>query len=156
MRRVFLFIFILVIFPITLNAETKGKVAVGLVYPGICVKVKVQDKLFVEPRVMAEGKVLVVGARTYFNIKGCGECFGKGVYIFYLGSGINYTKFEGTSSKGIGYAVEGFFGVEYFLNERVSVCADFGPAYISLKDKDIALKESGIEWVINIGAIFYI
>jgi hypothetical protein len=149
-------LFFLIFLPITLSAETKEKVAVGLIYPGICVKVKVKDNFYVEPRIMAEGKVFVGGVRTYLNIKRCTGCFGKGLCMLYLGSGINYTKFEGTSSKGAGYAVEGFCGAEYFLNERVSVCADFGPAYISLKDKDTGLKESGVEWVINVGASYYI
>ena len=54
-----------------------------------------------------------------------------------------------------GSALGGFGGVEYYFLKRLSISLDAGPYFVSLKEKQTSLKDSGVDFVINTSVNFY-
>jgi hypothetical protein len=133
-----------------LRAEVhKGDWALGLNYPGLSGKYFFSDNFSLEARGQKGDDIFTGGLRgnIYFNP----------AYKTILFSGLeaDYLTFKGEESKGTGLAGEVFFGLEYFFMDNFSFQADFGPAYIHLKDNDSSLSVSGIEYVVNFGFNWY-
>jgi hypothetical protein len=122
---------------------------VSLNYPGAGIRYLFNDQLSLELRGQFADDIVVSGLRGnyYFNP-------GSKTVLF-MGVESDYVSFKGTESKGNGFAEELYLGMEFFLLRDFSLQADFGPAFIVLKDKDSALSVSGIEYVVNFGVNWY-
>jgi len=127
----------------------KGKIGIGLNYPGIGVRYFFTDRFSLEARGYYEKNILISGPRLsrYFGLI-------TGVFP-YLGLEADYVSFKGEFSKGSGIFTQALLGGEYFIGRKVSVQLDFGPAYIFLKDKKYSVSVGGIEYVTNFGISYY-
>ena len=67
----------------------------------------------------------------------------------------DYIAFKGAYSNGNGAAAGAFAGVELFLTNLLSIQTDIGATYITIKDKDTALTDSGLDYVMNFGINIY-
>jgi hypothetical protein len=128
----------------------QGEWAAGLNYPGLGLRYMCTDNFSLEARGQAATDIVVAGVRGnyYFNPR----------YntVFFTGLEADYLTFKGDESKGQGLAEEIFLGFEYFFQKRLSLQVDFGPALISLKDRDSSLSVQGVEYVVNFGINWYI
>jgi len=122
---------------------------VGVNYPGLGVKCSLDKKNAVELRTQFGEDVFVMGPRFYHSISSMGKT------VVYGGGEVDYLTFKGAVTKGSGFVFLGFAGLEYPVSPNVGLSVDFGPAYISLKDKGTKEKESGIDLVVNIGLTYY-
>jgi len=73
-----------------------------------------------------------------------------------LKDGIYYGGSGSLSYSTDGMAVGGFGGVEYYFLSRLSLSLDAGPYFISLKEKQTSLKDSGIDFIVSTSLNFYI
>jgi hypothetical protein len=55
-----------------------------------------------------------------------------------------------------GFAAGAFGGVELRLTRRIAVGVDAGPYLITLKEKKTKLSSSGLDFVLNTCAVFYL
>lgn len=136
------------------GAHAYGKsTALGINYPGASLKTFLSDSFALEARGQYEKKILVGGGRLYWYPAFLGTEESR-LRPFFAAEG-DFITFEGTYSKGNGMAAGGFFGLEWFMSKRLSFQTDGGPVYIALEDKDTALLQSGLEYVVNFGINFY-
>ncbi len=124
--------------------------AVGINYPGANIRVNFRNNFAAEVKAQYMDDIFVIGPRIYSFLGAQGKPL-----KFFLGGEMDYLSFKGEVSKGTGYALEGFFGLEYFLSKRISFQADIGPAYISVTDADTSLNSGGLQFVINSGINFH-
>ena len=127
----------------------KGDWALGLNYPGLGGKYFLGEHFSLEARGQKGDDVFTGGLRGNFYFNPAYKT------VLLSGVGADYLTFKGEESKGTGLAGEVFFGLEYFFLDNFSFQADFGPAYIRLKDNDTALSVSGLEYVVNFGFHWY-
>jgi hypothetical protein len=133
-----------------LHAEAaKGDFAVGLNYPGLGVRYFLRDNISIEAKGQMESEIGVFGLRGYYYVNP------KDKIVYFYGLETDYTTFKYEDSKGTGFAGEIFAGGEYFFAKSFSFQADFGPAIISIKDKDTSESASGLEFVVNFGINYY-
>ena len=136
------------------DTETYGRSdALGINYPGGNLKIFLSDSFAAELRGQYVDTVLTGGTRLYYYPSVSG--FNNARLRPFLGVEGDYISFKGKLSKGNGAAAGAVAGVEYFLSRRLSVQTDAGPYYIMLKDKSSALKQDGLEFVLNFGVNFY-
>ncbi|MFH1415122.1 MAG: hypothetical protein ABIH89_03440, partial [Elusimicrobiota bacterium] len=87
----------------------------------------------------------------------------RGYYYFspekklipFTGLEAGFVSFVGEDSEGTGFTGELFVGGEYFFTKRFSFQMDFGPALLSLRDKDTSESVTGLEYVVNFGIYYY-
>lgn len=127
----------------------KGKIGIGLNFPGIGLRYFLSDKLSLEAKGQFTKDIIVGGLRSYYYFKS------ESKVLLFGGLETDFVSFKGDDSEGTGFAGELFVGGEYFFDKKFSLQLDFGPAYISLKDKDTSISDGGIEFVANIGVNFY-
>lgn len=132
----------------------KRRVSLGLNYPGISLKFFPSSTIAFEARVQRSGKVTTVGGRLYWYPDILG--FDDSQFRPFLAVEGDYISFAGEFSRGAGIAAGGFAGLEYFVGKRISIQTDAGPVYIGLKDGRSALRQSGLEYVLNFGVNFTI
>ena len=118
---------------------------VGVNYPGLGVKYRVNEKSAVGIKTQFAKDIFVIGPRYYHSFNP------KDKAVLLAGGEVDYLTFKGDSSKGSGWVIEAFVGGEYFIQPNFSISSDIGPAFIYLKDKDTSLDESGIDFVLNLG-----
>ncbi|MCX5786418.1 MAG: hypothetical protein NTX59_12090 [Elusimicrobia bacterium] len=136
------------------DQETFGRsAALGVNYPGGNLKIFLPDSFAAELRGQYVDKILTGGARLYYYPSVFG--FNNARLRPFLGAEGDYISFKGQLSKGNGAAFGAIAGVECFLSKRISVQTDAGPFYIALKDNKSALRQSGLEFVLNFGVNFY-
>ena len=142
---------LLLLFVSSAFAERWG---VGVNYPGLGVKYTVDKMNTVELRTQFGEDVFVMGPRLYHSISN------RGKTTIYAGGELDYLTFEGKSSKGSGFVLEPYVGVEYLIEyltaHNLGLNIDIGPAFISLKDKDTNETEAGIDFVVNLGLTYYL
>ena len=68
---------------------------------------------------------------------------------------LDYTVFKDDDISGNGLIAYPFAGGEYFVSNKLSLIMDFGPAFISLKEKEFELSVDSFEWVVNLGIYYY-
>jgi hypothetical protein len=122
-----------------------GTFGLGLNYPGFGVRYFLTDHYAVEAKGQLEDSIELGGLRVYRYFRPVSRIF------LFAGAEGDYVHFKGAVSRGSGAAGEIFGGFEYFILRRVSMQADFGPAYISLVNQDHSASVSGLEYVFNIG-----
>jgi hypothetical protein len=127
--------------------EGKARLGIGFNYPGVSIKYLASPFAGEIKGQFGKG-ITVIGPRGYYY-------FSK-KQGFFAGCEIDYLSFKGDASKGSGYALEGFVGYEHFVLPNFALSVDFGPATISLKDKDTKKTEGGLEFVANIGLTYYL
>ena len=75
---------------------------------------------------------------------------------FYTGLGFDFASADSISIKSNGYLSGGFVGTEYYIFPRLSLGLDLGAYYLSLKDKNSSISDSGIDFILNTFLNFYI
>ena len=132
-----------------ISAPGKGAFAISLNYPGAGIKYFMSESLALEIKGQAGEGVRVGGLRLYNYFRTADRM------LFFMGLEADYIDFKGEVSRGTGVAGELFGGFEYFLTPSISLQADFGPAYIYLKDRSNPVSISGVDYVANFGFSFY-
>ena len=130
-------------------AAGKGAYGLSLNYPGAGIKYYLSDNFALELKGQADADVKVGGLRLYDHFFTSDR-----LYLFW-GLEADYIDYKGTASRGAGGAGELFCGFEYFISPAVSLQADFGPAYIYLKDRHDPVTVNGIEYVTNFAFTVY-
>ncbi len=148
----FVLVLVLVCFPPFVMGEiSKGRMGVGVNYPGVGFRYLVSDKVGIELKAQTESNILVGGLRGYYYfLKN-----NLSRYALFGGLEADYTSFKGSYSEGTGFAGELFVGGEYFFANNFSLQVDLGPAMISLNDKETSESVSGLEYVVNFGINYY-
>lgn len=150
LRMALIITWLLIILPSMVLASSFDKRwGIGINYPGLGLKYGVNSKNTIEVKTQLEKDILIIGARYYYNFSL------KDRLILFLGGEADSLRFKGRVSKGSGIAFLPFIGGEYLTSPRLGISLDIGPAYISLKDKDTAEREKGIDFVLNIGLTYY-
>lgn len=126
-----------------------GDFGIGLNYPGLGVRYFLSNKISLEGKGQFEKDIVVAGLRGYYYFNR------EAKVLFFTGLEADFISFKGDDSEGSGFAGELFIGGETFIVKSLSVQLDFGPAFISLKDKDTSLKADGVELVLNFGINYY-
>lgn len=148
--RIFLGLLVMLLFSSFSHAEIgQGKSAIGLNYPGFGIRYFLSDNFAIEGRGQFTKDIVVGGLRSYYYFKL------ESKVLLFGGLEADFVSFKGDKSKGTGFAGELFVGGEYFFAEKLSLQMDIGPAFISLKDKDTSISESGVEFVVNLGINYY-
>jgi len=142
--------------PVTLKHEPArqkeglaGQIGVGLNYPGVDLKIGLTPRFLLEARGQFGEGISAYGLRGYYYFNP------KGKPRYFTGMEADLINFKGEESKGNGWCAIGFLGGEYFLSERFSLQLDFGPVYVSIKDKNTNLSEGGIDYLVNMGINLY-
>ena len=128
---------------------TRGRIGVGLNYPGLGLRALIYNRWMVEARGQYEKEAQAVGGRLYLYV------FPSGPIYPYLGIEVNYAMYDGggVGMKGNGTMTEPLAGLEYFLWKKLSLQFDFGPAYITLENNRAWVY--GIRYAVNFGLTYY-
>lgn len=128
----------------------KGRVGLGVNYPGVGLKVGLSQRFMFEARGQFGEGVSAYGGRIYYYFNPQGRiCYLTGIEGALI-------SFKGKFSEGSGYCLLALLGGEYFLAKIFSFQLDFGPAYIYIKDKETAFSKSTFDYVINLGLNLYL
>lgn len=129
--------------------DLSKKWGVGINYPGLSVKYGINAESVIEIKTQFGEDIFVIGPRYYRNFNS------KDRAVIAVGGEVDYVTFKGEFSEGSGWVIGAFVGGEYFANHNYGISLDIGPAYISIKDKDTSLDESGIDFILNLGLTYY-
>ncbi len=124
----------------------------GISYPGASLRYFLADGGALELVGQFQKDVSVGGLRYYSYPKSMAQ---GGVFLPFWALEADYVGFKGDYSKGNGFGGGAFAGLEYRLGRRVSLQTDLGALYLSVRDTDSSLSESGLEFLINLGVNFY-
>ena len=127
----------------------QGSFGLSLNYPGAGIRYFVSDLCVLEAKGQADGGTMVGGLRVYKHFWTADRLF------LFMGVEADYIQFKGKVSRGTGAAGEVFGGFEYFIAPAITLQADFGPAYIYLKDRHESVSLNGIGYVANFSFTFY-
>jgi len=127
----------------------RGAIGLGLNYPGLGIRYFISDRCALEAKGQADKTAAIGGLRVYDYFRPA-----RSMFLFW-GVEADYISFKGEVSRGSGAAAEVFGGFEYFALSSVSIQADFGPAYIYLKDRHEPVSAGGLEYVANFGFNIY-
>ena len=132
-------------------APRAGDLNLNINYPGAAIRYFVADGKALELLGQGQDDIFVGGLRYYFYP----GSMGKGALRPYLAAEADYLSFRGSYAKGKGWGGGLYAGAEYHLNQTFSVQTDLGAMYVSVKDKDSSLMESGLEFLLNLGINIY-
>lgn len=127
----------------------KGSWGLSLNYPGAGIKYFAGDFIAFELRGQGEKGAAAGGLRFYTYAQPADQM------LLYFGLEGDYIQYKGEVSRGYGLAGSAFCGFEYFVTSSISLQADFGPAYIYLRDKSDPVSLNAIEYVTNLGITVY-
>lgn len=130
--------------------DRKGRMNIGLNYPGISFRYGIGERVAVEIKGQFDGEISVIGPRIYYYFTGLTD----GIVIF-TGLENDVIFFTGDDSKGKGLCEELFIGAEYFINKKLSLGADIGQALILLSDDDTDESEFTTQSIVNISVNYY-
>ena len=150
-KKTVLLVIVLLILPALVNAENiKGRLGMGLNYPGVSLRYGLSNKFALELKGQFGSGVTVLGPRAYYY-------FGTDSKVcLFAGVEFDYVSFKGDVSSGDGMVIEPFLGGDYFVSKHLALGLDFGPAFIALSDKDTEESVSGMEFVANINITYYL
>jgi hypothetical protein len=134
-----------------LGVPGAGSYNLGINYPGAALRYFVADGKALELFGQGQDRIFTGGVRYYRYLGG----LARAPLSPYLAGEAEYVSFKGKYSKGGGWGGGAYAGVEYRLSRSVSLQTDLGALYISVKDKDTSLIESGMEFVLNLGFNIY-
>ncbi|MFA6004735.1 MAG: hypothetical protein WC881_11785 [Elusimicrobiota bacterium] len=127
----------------------KGTFGLGLNYPGLGLRYFLNDRNALEAKAQVDKDVVLGGLRLYNYFRPAPSL------SLFIGGEADYVHYKGEISRGSGAAGQIFGGFEYFVLPSVSLQADFGPAYVYLKDQRESVSVNGIEYAANFGFNFY-
>jgi len=130
--------------------DRKGKVNIGLNYPGVSFRYGLGEKLAIEIKGQFDSDITVIGPRVCYYF----SSLTYGIVIF-TGLESNVIFFKGDESEGKGLAEEVFLGAEYFINKKLSLSCDTGPALIILSDNDTYESDLTTQIIVNISVNYY-
>jgi hypothetical protein len=128
-----------------------GKLNLNVNYPGAALRYFVADGKGLELFGQGQDHIFTGGLRYYSYP----ASLSNGVFLPYVAAEAEYIKFKGSYAKGNGWGGGLYAGTEYRLSRAFSLQADLGALYVSVKDKDTSLLQSGLEFVINLGFNIY-
>jgi hypothetical protein len=128
----------------------KGVKAVQVNYPGAGFRYMTSDQTAWDFRAQFADKITIAGLRLHRHFQRSSPRLS-----LYWGAETDFVKFRGDDSKGTGFILGPFLGGEYRMERNISFQMDVGPMWVSLKDKDTAASDSGVELVVNFGINFY-
>lgn len=128
-----------------------GGLNLNINYPGAAVRYFVADGKALELLGQGQHNIFVGGLRYYLYP----VSLRSGRLSAYFAAEADYLSFKGSYAKGKGAGAGLYVGTEYCLNRTFSLQADIGAMYVSVKDKDTALMESGLEFLLNLGFNIY-
>lgn len=134
-----------------LYAHRAGSLNLDINYPGAAIRYFVADGKALELLGQGQDHIFVAGLRYYLYP----ASLRKGALCPYLAVEADYLTFKGAYAKGKGLGGGLYAGTEYHFNRTFSAQADLGAMYVSVKDKDTSLMESGLEFVLNLGFNIY-
>jgi len=132
------------------NADYWERFTIGANYPGLNLRINFKNNISVEVKAQSMDSIFAAGPRIYSFLGDNTEPL-----KFFWGGELDYLSFKGEVSNGLGYALEGFCGIEYFLSERISFQTDIGPAFLAITDNNTKLNSSSLQFVINSGINFH-
>lgn len=155
MKKILLLLILYGLFLITFVSQLqandrKGKMNIGLNYPGVSFRYGLGERLAVEIKGQFDSDITIIGPRVYYYF---GNLIGN-IDIF-AGMENDVIFFKGDESKGKGLAQVVFIGVEYFINKKLSLGADIGQALILLSDDDTNESEFTTQSIVNISINYY-
>lgn len=155
MKKILLLLILCGLFLITFVSQLqandrKGKMNIGLNYPGVSFRYGLGERLAVEIKGQFDSDITIIGPRVYYYF---GNLIGN-IDIF-AGMENDVIFFKGDESKGKGLAQVVFIGVEYFINKKLSLGADIGQALILLSDDDTNESEFTTQSIVNISINYY-
>lgn len=128
----------------------QGRVGLSLNYPGVGARVCALDFMPVEARAQYEPGIAAVGVRISRRVLPVGRSFA------YYGLEYAYLSFDTDIVQGRGNFGSAFVGVETFIRpDRVSFEFDFGPSYLWMRDRGMAVSVTGMDYVLNFGLSYY-
>ncbi|MBA7518338.1 hypothetical protein ES705_10408 [subsurface metagenome] len=132
--------------------ELAERGSLGLNWPGVSARywLKTTGDIFysLEGRAQFEKGVSAFGGRACI-------CLSRTyAFVSYVGAEIDYIKFKSEMTSGTGFAYYGLLGGEIFFTRKMAFGLDFGPAYITIGDKDYSV--GNIHFVVNLGLNFYL
>lgn len=122
---------------------------VGVNYPGLGVKYRMDEKNVVEMKTQFGEDNFVIGPMYSHSFNT------KNKAILLAGGGADCLIFKGDSSKDSGWVIRTFVGSEYFVQPHLIISSDINTAFIYLKNKDTSLDENRIDFVLNLGLTHY-
>ena len=150
--------FLLLLLAASASAEEglPSALALGANYTGVQARLGLTRRTALEARYQSgkSGDVTagVFGARLYHFLRDAGR------YRFFLGgelaavSGDTKDRRYGTK----GFAAGAFCGIETRPVKRIAIGVDAGPYLIALKERRTKLTSSGLDFVLNTYAVFYL
>lgn len=130
-------------------ATDSHRFAVGVNYPGVSFKYLYSEKLVPEFRFQMLDKIKIPGIRGNYILSRNNK-----IHLL-TGLEADAILFTGEESEGLGFAVEIFGGVEYFVAKKLSLQMDLGPAWIYLNDKETSVNINALEFILNSGINYY-
>lgn len=134
-------------FPVR-GEDLKGKIGLGLNFPGAQLNYGLTEKWLAEARTQFGSGIFLIGVRGYYRFP-----LANKKIIPYLGAQGDFISFKGEKTSGIGFGTLPFAGIEYFIIPRLSVSLDLGPYWSMLFGS--GENVSGASLVINTGLTFY-
>ncbi|MFH1957453.1 MAG: FlgO family outer membrane protein [bacterium] len=133
-------------------SEPKGRLSLGIIYPGICIKYGFSNKFSAEGRFITDYGISAFGARGYINLN---PEYSK--TLLSIGAELDYVTFktEVTSSSGSGTFEYLFFSIENFLSNNFSIVFDIGPAFAQLQESNYQVSHNYTDFMFNFGINFY-
>lgn len=151
-RKTSRYLLFLIIIALALPARAenlKGKIGLGLNFPGVQLNYGLTEKWLGEARVQFASGIFLIGARGYYRF-----LLGNKKIIPYLGAEADFISFKGEKTSGIGFGTLPFAGIEYFIIPKMSISIDLGPYWSILAGS--GENVSGATLVINTGLTFYL
>jgi hypothetical protein len=129
-----------------------GTMNLDLNYPGVGLRYFLSGKTAVEARAQADNGNLALGPRLY---RYPALFAAASRFRPYLCMEVDYVSSKGEYSKGKGWGVGPFAGIEYSLSRHFSLQIDTGGLFLALKDRSTSLTEDDFEFTLNFGVNFY-
>ena len=123
--------------------------ALGLEYPGLSARYYFSPASSLEARFQAADGVSVLSARW-----NCHARRQRALLPLY-GAELGAVSFKGRTSKGGGFALGIFGGVEKYFSRSFSVQADAGPYLVNIADERTQITEGGLVFAVNFGINYY-
>ena len=126
-----------------------GRWALGLEYPGISARDYYSPASSLEARFQNADGVSVLSARWTRHARR------QSALLPLYGAELGAVSFKGRTSKGGGFALGIFGGVERFFSRSSSVQADAGPYLVNIADERTQITEGGLVFAVNFGINYY-
>ena len=123
-----------------------GNLGIGLCYTGPLARYFVTDRFAIELRDYITDDATIISPR----LVGLFDLPKTDLYEFcYYGVEAGRVNFRGRVSRGGGTTAGCFVGIEKEIFKDIMLNVDVGPYWISIKDNQTGIRETGVDFVIN-------